>query len=388
MPYAIRKKGATWEIVRRDTGEVVGHSDSKAKAQASVRARYANEAIDIAQDLEDELLARIAIASLVEHRLIGKGGRFVKHGPHGQQGQTIIPPGAHKTGQGRIRGGGGKFVKKEKGAGKPASGGQPEPTPSKKSDQGVESTYDDAQRQLARCQIMPETIKNLGGGISDTKQAWARDPETGEKIGVVIKYEKGPATPEVSAHEVAAYYINTQLGNMAPRMPAVVRHESVPHPDGNHYAAAVMKHNGPDYKNNGQMDIDSWKDMNVFDHAIANTDRHGGNWMHKGAEISSIDHGYSFRGAGHKATRGYGPPNAASGGYDHDGKPMYNYKAKLEPRHTQALANMRKNKDKVSIDLQKHDISSGQINALWTRIDGMINSGTTAGAYGPGTSTQ
>lgn len=43
MPWSTRKgKGKTWEIIRSDTGKVVGISDSKEKAAASVRARYAN----------------------------------------------------------------------------------------------------------------------------------------------------------------------------------------------------------------------------------------------------------------------------------------------------------------------------------------------------------
>ena len=43
MPWTTRKssKGG-YDIVRADTGKKVGHSDTKAKAQASVRARYAN----------------------------------------------------------------------------------------------------------------------------------------------------------------------------------------------------------------------------------------------------------------------------------------------------------------------------------------------------------
>ena len=43
MPYTIKKQGSKWVIVKNMSGEVVGHSDSKAKAQASVRARYAGE---------------------------------------------------------------------------------------------------------------------------------------------------------------------------------------------------------------------------------------------------------------------------------------------------------------------------------------------------------
>jgi hypothetical protein len=43
MPYKVIRQGSRWAIVRRDTGKVVGHSDSKAKAEASVRARMAGE---------------------------------------------------------------------------------------------------------------------------------------------------------------------------------------------------------------------------------------------------------------------------------------------------------------------------------------------------------
>ena len=45
MPYSIqfRQGGKPWKIVRKDDGKVVGSSTSKAKAKASVRARYAGE---------------------------------------------------------------------------------------------------------------------------------------------------------------------------------------------------------------------------------------------------------------------------------------------------------------------------------------------------------
>lgn len=43
MPWKVGKKDAKgWQIIRADTEEVVGHSTSKSKAAASVRARYAN----------------------------------------------------------------------------------------------------------------------------------------------------------------------------------------------------------------------------------------------------------------------------------------------------------------------------------------------------------
>lgn len=45
MPYKVEKRtGAKpWKIVKTTTGTVVGSSTTKAKAQGSVRARYANE---------------------------------------------------------------------------------------------------------------------------------------------------------------------------------------------------------------------------------------------------------------------------------------------------------------------------------------------------------
>lgn len=42
MPWRVRKGKKGWEIIRSDTGVVVGHSRTKAKALASVRKRYAN----------------------------------------------------------------------------------------------------------------------------------------------------------------------------------------------------------------------------------------------------------------------------------------------------------------------------------------------------------
>lgn len=45
MPYKIVKGTGKkpWKIVNKNTGKVVGSSETKAKAQASIRARYANE---------------------------------------------------------------------------------------------------------------------------------------------------------------------------------------------------------------------------------------------------------------------------------------------------------------------------------------------------------
>ena len=44
MPYSIkRSKRGGWDIVKKTTGQVVGHSDSVAKAQASIGYRLAGE---------------------------------------------------------------------------------------------------------------------------------------------------------------------------------------------------------------------------------------------------------------------------------------------------------------------------------------------------------
>lgn len=43
MPYKITKSGAKFQIIRKTDGKVVGTSDSKAKAESSVRARLAGE---------------------------------------------------------------------------------------------------------------------------------------------------------------------------------------------------------------------------------------------------------------------------------------------------------------------------------------------------------
>lgn len=43
MPYDIAKHGNQWYIIRRADGKVVGKSDSKVKAEASIRARMSGE---------------------------------------------------------------------------------------------------------------------------------------------------------------------------------------------------------------------------------------------------------------------------------------------------------------------------------------------------------
>ena len=45
MPWkAVKSSGPGWDIVVIATGKVVGHSDNKEDAEASVRARFAAEA--------------------------------------------------------------------------------------------------------------------------------------------------------------------------------------------------------------------------------------------------------------------------------------------------------------------------------------------------------
>jgi hypothetical protein len=44
MPWKVGKKTSKgYQIVKSDTGKVVGYSATKAKAQASIRARYASK---------------------------------------------------------------------------------------------------------------------------------------------------------------------------------------------------------------------------------------------------------------------------------------------------------------------------------------------------------
>jgi hypothetical protein len=43
MPYSIKHEGSKFQIMNRQTGKVVGTSDTMAKAKSSVRARLASE---------------------------------------------------------------------------------------------------------------------------------------------------------------------------------------------------------------------------------------------------------------------------------------------------------------------------------------------------------
>jgi hypothetical protein len=44
MPYSVRKeKNGKWVKIKKDTGKVVSHHDTKEKAEASIRAYYANK---------------------------------------------------------------------------------------------------------------------------------------------------------------------------------------------------------------------------------------------------------------------------------------------------------------------------------------------------------
>ena len=45
MPWRVEKRTGDkpYKIIKTDTGEVVGSSETREKAEASIRARYANE---------------------------------------------------------------------------------------------------------------------------------------------------------------------------------------------------------------------------------------------------------------------------------------------------------------------------------------------------------
>jgi len=45
MPYNVEKMGSKYAIVKPKNGKVVGKSDTKEKAKASIRARYASDAV-------------------------------------------------------------------------------------------------------------------------------------------------------------------------------------------------------------------------------------------------------------------------------------------------------------------------------------------------------
>ena len=43
MPWVAKKRGNKVAIIKKTTGETVGHSDSMEKAMGSIRARYMSE---------------------------------------------------------------------------------------------------------------------------------------------------------------------------------------------------------------------------------------------------------------------------------------------------------------------------------------------------------
>jgi len=43
MPYALKKNGDKWQVVKKDDGHVMGTHDSKQKASNQIKAIYANE---------------------------------------------------------------------------------------------------------------------------------------------------------------------------------------------------------------------------------------------------------------------------------------------------------------------------------------------------------
>lgn len=40
MPWTVRKRGSGWVVVKKTTGKVASRHKTKAKAQASIRARH------------------------------------------------------------------------------------------------------------------------------------------------------------------------------------------------------------------------------------------------------------------------------------------------------------------------------------------------------------
>lgn len=43
MPYKVEKRGSSWVVKKKDGSKIFGHHPSKAKAEAQMRAIYANE---------------------------------------------------------------------------------------------------------------------------------------------------------------------------------------------------------------------------------------------------------------------------------------------------------------------------------------------------------
>lgn len=43
MPYAIRKAGDEFDVIRKDTGETISHHATHRKAERAIRAIYASE---------------------------------------------------------------------------------------------------------------------------------------------------------------------------------------------------------------------------------------------------------------------------------------------------------------------------------------------------------
>lgn len=43
MPYAIRKKGKKFLVVKKEGGKILGTHDSRSSAERQIRAIYANE---------------------------------------------------------------------------------------------------------------------------------------------------------------------------------------------------------------------------------------------------------------------------------------------------------------------------------------------------------
>jgi len=76
MPWSVRKKGDWWEIYKPGSGEVVGRSASRSKAEASVRARYAGARVGGERLSESANMAELerAVAAQVELNELAESG--------------------------------------------------------------------------------------------------------------------------------------------------------------------------------------------------------------------------------------------------------------------------------------------------------------------------
>ncbi len=59
MPYGVKKQGNGWVKYKKDTGKIVSHHDTKEKAQASIKAYYANKNENIIPNKELKIGTRV-----------------------------------------------------------------------------------------------------------------------------------------------------------------------------------------------------------------------------------------------------------------------------------------------------------------------------------------